>query len=59
MFTSEAAKSLYQSPRWGAIDVSKIKSSGANISIPAMGGNKRYITQASLPTSINPRNGGQ
>ena len=37
MFTSEAAKSLYQSPQWGEIAASAAQLELERISIPAMG----------------------
>ena len=58
MFTSEAAKSLYQSPRWGAIagKVSFRKSKA--LSIPAIGGNRDTMNLHLTQYRINPRDGG-
>ena len=49
----------YQSPQWGAIAFSCGHEGEVNLSIPAMGGNRRLKPLNSPQGCINPRDGGQ
>lgn len=49
----------YQSPRWGAIERDTATQPEADLSIPAMGGNRLQKILQERNVCINPRDGGQ